>query len=281
MERISKLTAHRTQQVGRFTVNMSRHARSNGPAVYMLSFKSEDLSIQLHLGDRSCFETLDDMLDDFMAETPNADLVDPEAQRRLDFPEPEPVRTKVWRLADYFREVLDTDAPEGREDEVWTCCDGWPEGCSPETHESMWVTRGGAIHDGTHFGSRDTFIRERPSDPTWTVERSNQMGERARNRLREIYGVTPDCSIAEAARRIAEYPDCDTVHKLRARVKSIFPGLEGASTNHIIDRAWRDNDGPYCHSCGKPADESHTVVGGFVYCSGPCVRDRYERGPDA
>jgi hypothetical protein len=84
-ERISKLTAHRTQQVGRFTVNMSRHARSNGPAVYMLSFKSEDLSIQLHLGDRSCFETLDDMLEDFMTETPNADLVDPEGQRRLDF----------------------------------------------------------------------------------------------------------------------------------------------------------------------------------------------------
>jgi hypothetical protein len=81
----SKLTHFSAQQVGRFNVTMSRHARSNGPAVYMLSLDGPGINAQFHLGDRSCFETLDDMLDDFMTETPNADLVDPEGQRRLDF----------------------------------------------------------------------------------------------------------------------------------------------------------------------------------------------------
>jgi hypothetical protein len=120
----SKLTHFRRQQVGKFQITMTRHARRNGPAVYMLGLDGEGINAQFHLGDRSCYETIDDMLDDFMTETPNADLVDPEGQRRLDFPV------------------------------------------------------------------------EYNGEPTY--------------------------------------------------------------------------DGPCCHVCGKPADESHTVVGGFVYCSGAC-----------
>lgn len=83
----TKSTHYREQQIGTPLASLSRIARSDAKAAYLLSFDMKGSHYTLHL-DRTGVEALSDMLADFLCDTPTLDETNPDAQLRIDFPEP-------------------------------------------------------------------------------------------------------------------------------------------------------------------------------------------------